>query len=219
MFAKKKSVSMKALVLLLAVVLLVGCVAGGTVAYLMHKSESVINTFVVGNIGTLTITETGDDGDHTVGHVYKIVPGVKIAKKPVVIYTPADAADGTANVPVYVFVKVQASTDNGKWTVNGNNYSFDGGKITWAVDSRWTPVEGEPGVFSMKVDDVTQATNQDIMAKDADDNTITVSSNIVKNDVAAVAANVGSITFTAYAIQQDGFDTPAAAWAQAKQAG
>ena len=56
MYAKKKSVSMKVVVLLLAVVLLIGCTIGGSVAYLMANTNTVTNTFVVGNIGNLTLT-------------------------------------------------------------------------------------------------------------------------------------------------------------------
>jgi len=215
----KKSVSMKVVVLLLAVVLLIGCVAGGTVAFLMHKSNSVVNTFVIGNIGGLEITETGDDGNHTTGHVYKIVPGTKIAKYPVVTYTPAPAATGTENVPVYVFVKVDVTTGEGKWAVTDKTYSFDSGKVTWSVGSDWTAVNGQTGVFYKKVDNVTAETTLDIMQKDSDNKTITVSDSIVKNDVDDIAAGLGSITFTAYAIQQDGFNGDvAAAWNQAKNA-
>ena len=55
----KKTVSMKAVVLLMAVVLLIGCTIGGSLAWLMTESKAVINTFVVGDIGTLTLTENG----------------------------------------------------------------------------------------------------------------------------------------------------------------
>lgn len=43
-------VSAKILILLLALVLLVGCVVGGTVAWLMTKTDPVVNTFTVGKV-------------------------------------------------------------------------------------------------------------------------------------------------------------------------
>ena len=57
----KKNLSMKVVVLLLAVVLLIGCVAGGTLAYLMAKSSIVTNTFVVGDIGDLKLYENNEE--------------------------------------------------------------------------------------------------------------------------------------------------------------
>ena len=218
MYAKKKSVSMKVVVLLLAVVLLIGCTIGGSVAYLMANTNTVTNTFVVGNIGNLTLTEENDDGDHTTGNEYKIVPGAKIAKNPVVTYTPAQAETGTENVPVYVFVKVGVTTGERKWSVNGKEYSFDNGKVTWTVGDDWTALTGFPGVFYNEIeeDELTAATTLNVMKTIETVNekakTIEVSSNIVKNDVSTVATNIGSIQFTAYAIQQDTFADASAAW-------
>ena len=165
MYAKKKSVSMKAVALLLVVILLIGCTIGGTIAYLMTSSGPVTNTFVVGNIGDLRLTETGDDGDHTTNHEYTIVPGVKIAKNPVVTYSPASAGNGTANVPVYVFVKVDVSTGEGKWVVNNKAYSFDSGKVTWTVGDDWTAVPDVTGVFYNAIDEteLTAETSLNVM--------------------------------------------------------
>ncbi len=95
-----KKIGMKAFVLILALVLLIGCVAGGTIAYLMTESDTVTNTFVAGNIGTLELTETPTDS-------YIVVPGHDIAKDPTV------KLSGN-NVDAYVFLEVNAAG----WTYN-----------------------------------------------------------------------------------------------------
>lgn len=65
---------------LVAVALVVGCVVGGTLAWLTVDTDPVTNTFTVGDI-TITLDEstTGDvDGK------YKIVPGGKSDKDPTI---------------------------------------------------------------------------------------------------------------------------------------
>lgn len=201
MFAKKKSVSMKALVLLLAVVLLVGCVAGGTLAYLMTYTTPVVNEFVVGTIGDLDLFETGDDE-------FKIIPGENITKDPTVTF------NGN-NVGAYVFVKVAAPG----WT-RGTNEKYSPTSLpsmTWTIASDWTflTVENEKDhvyVYYAEVD-AEEEFEASIIAGD----TITVPNTITEGDLKNYSGT--NLTFTAYAIQQDGFADAAAAWAQAKNAG
>ena len=59
---------------LLALVLVIGCVAGGTVAWLVAKTDPVVNTFTYGNINIALAETTGED--------YKIIPGKDISKDP-----------------------------------------------------------------------------------------------------------------------------------------
>lgn len=208
MYAKKNN-GKKLVVLLLAVVLLIGCTIGGTVAWLVAQTDPVTNTFVVGDIGMLSLTETDDDGG--ADHKYTITPGVNIAKNPVVTYTPADTTNNTTNVPVYVFVKVDV---NNNWTVNGKSYSAADKKISWAVADDWASVSGTTGVFCIAVDSATDVTSKSIMQTIGETKqTIAVSSEITKNDVNSIATSIGSITFTAYAIQKEGHADVAAAWA------
>ena len=54
---RRRSVSSRAFIALLALVLVIGCVAGGTVAWLVAKTEPVVNTFTYGNIN-ITLAET-----------------------------------------------------------------------------------------------------------------------------------------------------------------
>lgn len=59
--------------LLVAMVLVVGCIIGGTLAWLTTKTDAVVNTFTAGDID-VTLTETKEE--------YKMVPGRIIHKDP-----------------------------------------------------------------------------------------------------------------------------------------
>ena len=70
---RRRSVSSRAFIALLALVLVIGCVAGGTVAWLVATTDTVTNTFTYGKID-ITLTETE--------RTYNIVPGVALDKDP-----------------------------------------------------------------------------------------------------------------------------------------
>lgn len=46
----KRNISGRVLVALVAVVLLIGCAAGGTVAWLVSEPAAIVNTFTIGDI-------------------------------------------------------------------------------------------------------------------------------------------------------------------------
>lgn len=191
----KKSVSMKIVVLLLAVVLLIGCVAGGTLAYLMAKSSTVNNTFVAGKIGTLNLSET-------TGNSYIVTPGVDITKNPTVTFSGN-------NVDAYVFLEVDA-TD---WAVSGSDttYTYSIGtnqEMKWELVG-WTKLED--GVYYKEVAANAGEQSWSVIK----DNKITVSSEITKANIGSYAKG---LSFTAYAIQKDGFTTVSDAWDQAQKA-
>lgn len=191
----KKTVSMKAMVILLAVVLMIGCVAGGTLAYLMTKTEKVTNTFVAGAIGELELKETK-------GSQFTVIPGVDIDKDPVVTFKDN-------NVAAYVFLKVDA---NG-WKVSGTDttYTYSIGtnqEMKWVLDG-WKKLDD--GVYYKEV--VANAGEQSWNV--IKDDKITVSSEITKDNINTYTEN---LSFTAYAIQKDGFTTVTAAWNEAKNA-
>ena len=205
MHAKKKSMSMNVVVLLLSVVLLIGWVAGGTIAFLMTKSTPVTNTFVVGTIGSLELKETNGTLNNG-SQEFLIIPGKNIDKDPKVKFTGN-------NVDAYVFVKVDA---NG-WTPNGNTYSITSandvnGEMSWTVDSAWAAVPGENHVYYKAVAVGEENRVWSIISGDV----INVSRYITE---ASIRDYAKSLTFTAYAIQQDGFNGDVAeAWNQAKNA-
>ena len=75
-FAKRKGIATKTMFMILAVVLIVGISVGGTLAWLTATSDTVTNTFTVGDIN-IDLTET-------TGQSYKIVPGGEDRKDPTV---------------------------------------------------------------------------------------------------------------------------------------
>lgn len=89
---RRRSVSSRAFIALLALVLVIGCVAGGTVAWLVATSDTVTNTFTYGDIN-ITLAET-------TGANYKVIPGTTIKKDPTVTVKNGSEA-------CYLFVKVE----------------------------------------------------------------------------------------------------------------
>ena len=88
MYAKKNS-GIKVVATLLAIVLLMACGIGGTIAWLAAKSETVTNTFTAGNI-TIELKEHElvdgklTEDEVTENDTYKVVPGGTQPKDPFV---------------------------------------------------------------------------------------------------------------------------------------
>ena len=76
----------KAIVLFLAFALAFGVAVGGTVAWLMAESETVVNTFTYGDIDIkLEESDTHEDNDDDPNtNTYEMMPGKTITKDPVV---------------------------------------------------------------------------------------------------------------------------------------
>lgn len=123
---KKKIVS---LVLVFALALALGI--GGTIAWLTDKTETVTNTFTVGDIN-ITLTETE--------RTYKMVPGGELDKDPTVSVVKDSEA-------CWLFVKIDESE-------NLDNF------ITYTVDSAWKKVDGEDNVYYIIVDADTAAAGE-----------------------------------------------------------
>lgn len=72
-----------------------------------------------------------------------------------------------------------------------------------------------PGVYYREVDAVTADTNFNVLTGDATypNGVVTVSENLTKAEANSVATQ-STLTFTAYAVQKDGIDTAAEAWAK-----
>lgn len=133
---RRRSVSSRAFIALLALVLVIGCVAGGTVAWLVAKTDPVVNTFTYGNID-IALTET-------TGTSYKIIPGTDITKDPKVTVKGGSEA-------CWLFVKVEESG------------TFVADKVTYAIDKGWKALEGEKGVYYREVAAVTADTDFSVL--------------------------------------------------------
>ena len=141
---------------------------------------------------TFTIGNINIDLKETTGNTYKILPGMDIPKDPKVI------VEGGSEV-CWLFVKIDKSTN------------FDD-VMTYEIATGWT--ELQQGVYYIKVDTVNAGGNEYPVLKD---NKVVVPNTLTKSDIDAITSNP-TLTFTAYAIQQEGFATPEAAWAEAKNA-
>lgn len=187
---RSRSVSGRAFVTLLALVLVFGCAVGGTFAWLTAKTDAVVNTFTYGDIN-IGLAET-------TGHDYKIVPGMDIRKDPKVTVTAGSEA-------CWLFVKVEEK-DWPAFKETDNNKA----KIDYKIASGWTELEGVSGVYYREVGAVTEDTSFKVIENDV----ITVSENLTKDEVNTVVTVHPKLTFTAYAVQKDGVASAAAAWAK-----
>lgn len=191
--AKRRGVSTRALVALLAVVLVIGCVAGGTVAWLTQTTQEVTNTFTYGNIN-ITLTETPRD--------YKIIPGATIDKDPKVTVL-ANSED------CYLFVKVEEGA-------NWPSY------LHYSIADGWTQGKGTDGiptnVYYREVSNSTSAQEFYVLAGTTGhaNGIVTVDTTLDKAtvDQAIKDGFQPTLTFTAYAVQKDGSASAAEAWAK-----
>lgn len=181
---RRRGVATKTFAVILALMLVVGISVGATIAWLTAKTDPVVNTFTVGDIN-ITLEETTKD--------YKIVPGVDIDKDPVVTVL----ADSEA---CWLFVEI----DEANWPTATEE---DGTtrKVEYEVADGWT--ELKDGVYYREVD----ASDVDQEFAVLKDNQVTVSGTLTKAEVEAITTNP-TLTFTAYAIQKEGFASAEAAW-------
>lgn len=127
----------KTLALLVALVLVIGCIIGGTLAWLTAKTDPVVNTFSTSDID-ITLTETKED--------YKMVPGWTIHKDP-----KATVVAGSEEC--YLFVKLEKSTN------------FDG-YMTCEIADGWTALEGVDGVYYREVNTADMGTSYSVLKDD-----------------------------------------------------
>lgn len=185
---KKKGVSTKVFLSLLALVLVVGCAVGGTIAWLTATTEPVVNTFTYGKIN-IELTETKPENKKAT-----IIPGVNISKDPKVTVKAGSEA-------CWLFVKV---AEGGTFVAN---------KVTYSIADGWTALDAtnHPGVYYREVNAVTADTDFYVLK----DNMVTVSEELTKAEVNGITTQP-TLTFTAYAVQKDGIDTATDAWAKVK---
>lgn len=174
---KMHGISTKAFAALLAVTLLVGSAIGGTLAWLTSTSNELVNTFTIGNVA-ITLEETKGEGSGTEKN-FKVTPGVNIEKDPKV------TVDSTSE-DCWLFVKI---TEDGNAWNNGLSYTPASG---------WKKLEGVEGIVYYR--DITGATDKGQALPVLENNQVTVSEELTTLDENT------KLTFTAYAIQKDGFE-------------
>lgn len=208
---KIMNIGAKTVALILVIVLAVGSLVGGTVAWLITKTDPVVNTFTYGDIN-ITLEETDVDSDgNTLKNEYQMVPGNDISKDPVVTVLKGSEA-------CWLFVKLEK---NGGATVNGTAYDFDD-FLTYEMADGWTQLvdaNGDPveGVFYKEVDAIPE-TGADAEYHVLKDDKVQVKGEVTKEMLNALDEVQGSetyptLTVTAFAVQKANIDTVQEAWA------
>ena len=185
----------KALILSLCAVLLVVATVFTTMAYLTSQ-DSVSNTFTVGKV-EITLDEAKVDRDgtpvspveRTDVNTYKLIPGRTYTKDPTV-HVAADSED------CWLFVKVE----------NGLANAEAAGDKTIAAQmakNGWSPLDGTGNIYAYRT---TVSAGADVTV---------FGSFTIADDADVAAYEDAEINVTAYAVQADGFETAADAWADA----
>ena len=199
----RSRVSVKAVALTLSLVVLMCSMVGGTLAWLIAKTDSVVNTFTYGDINiTLEETDTNrDSDDNSKTNSYEMIPGNTIEKDPKVTV-------GANSEDAWLFVKLDKSA---------NFDTF----MSYEMADGWTELDSVnyPGVYYREV---SKATADDTFQIIKDDK-VTVKGEVTKEQLNALnadgASNYPTLTVTAYAVQRDGdiseIDTALKAWALA----
>lgn len=185
----------KSIALVMMAVLLVAASVMGTLAFLT-STDAVENTFTVGKVA-ITLDEADVDvygapienAARVRANEYKLIPGHAYTKDPIVHFAAGSEAS-------WLFVKVE----------NGIAAIEDDKKIADQITANgWTALTGVDGVYYKQVAANTSAAAIDYPV---------FGSFKLKGDAEVKNYETAKVTVTAYAIQVDGFDTPAAAWAE-----
>lgn len=182
---RKTRSGLRRMLLTLALVLVVAVASvGGTIAWLTDETESVVNTFTVGDIN-IELNETTND--------YKMVPGNTINKDPKVTVKAGSEA-------CWLFVKIEKSS---------NLDTF----ITYEVADGWAALTGQDGVYYREVSAVTGLTDTTFSVLKNDKVTVnTTVTKTMMEGLKVTGATRPTLTFTAYAVQKDNVNSAADAW-------
>lgn len=187
-----RTVSIKIAALIAAIVLVIGCTAGGTVAWLVSKPEAIVNVFTVGNIKA-ELAETAT--------AFNIVPGVNIKKDPV-------ATVKANSEECYLFVEL--TEDNWPTFTEAGSTTP---KVRYEIAKDWTKLGEEKGVYYREVTKNDADQHFDVLEGDK----VTVSNTLTKEEANAIVGTP-KLTVAVYAVQKAGMKNPADAWNTAKAA-
>lgn len=181
---------------------------GGALAWLIDTTPSVTNTFTYGDI-EIALDETS--------RPYEMVPGKVLSKDPKITVK-------ANSEPCWLFVQVNESANLGEF-------------IEYEIATSWTPLPTVSGVYYRKVDASTEDQTFSVLGGSAyntsalsgawnwSEDEVLVKPEVEKGDLNALDASgvesaaYPTLTFTAYAVQYEGFEgNPTAAWAQTTSA-
>ena len=182
----------KAIVAVVALVLVLCCAMGGTLAWLVDSTTEVKNTFTYGDIN-IALSES-EDLD------LRMIPGNPIDKDPTVT-VEANSED------CWLYVKIEKSDNFDDFMT----YSIAGGWTRLTEDTKGNAISDL--IYWREVD----ASNEQQAFEVLEDNEVSVLGTVTKDNLndldANGASNYPTLTFTAYAVQRDtNITTAAQAW-------
>ena len=177
---KRTSVRWKPLVLVLTLVLVVGCVAGGSLAWLTDRAGPISNTFTIGNIqfGANDTPSTVSTENIT------YVPGQMIERD--VTFTVAQGSE-----PSYLFIRIQE--------VNNTAEGLNGKVVQYDVNNGLTAVPGHDGYYYMAVGTPAEDKSISVFAN----NQFTVNPDLTKAIIDGTGFQSPTISATAAAVQKE----------------
>lgn len=190
----------KGIILVLAMVIAVCIGVGATLAYLSVSTQDVVNTFVYGDINinleeTETYYDDADSADEN-ANTYKMIPGGELKKDPKVTVEAGSEA-------CWLFIKVEK-------TNNPDNY------LDYSINSCWTPLDGVDGVYYYNGTDLDQLLTAGKTYSIITGDKVTVKTTVTKTDMTKIGSAYPTLTFTAYAVQQDNVEDVETAWSIAQ---
>lgn len=189
----KRRMSVKNILVMAACMALVAVVSiSGTIAWLTATTDAVTNTFTASGIDISLVETKAPDGT-TLSDSWsaQIIPGKEYVKDPVV--TVAE----TTNVDVYLFVKMDDKTNTDCVSFTSN----------LTEDQGWKTVSGQTGVYYR----IVTPTDQDKSWHLINGDKVSIPDDLTKDKMASDSL---TLSYKAYAIQQEGFTTPEDAWAE-----
>lgn len=205
----------KALGLMMAAVLLVTATIFGTMAYLT-STDKVVNTFTVGSVAIqLDEAKANTDGtlvegaDRVDANSYKLLPGHTYAKDPMVtVLSGSENSYIRMTVTVSKAAELDAIFDPQKANLLSIFNGYD--STNWIYQGETDDTTNNTRTYEFWYKDTVSALEEDV-ALDALFDSITVPGEINNDQLKTIEGM--TITVNAYAIQADGFNDAAAAWA------
>ena len=205
----------QALGLMMAAVLLVTATIFGTMAYLTSTDE-VVNTFTVGSVAIqLDEAKANTDGtlvegaDRVDANSYKLLPGHTYAKDPMVtVLSGSENSYIRMTVTVSKAAELDAIFDPQKANLLSIFNGYD--STNWIYQGETDDTTNNTRTYEFWYKDTVSALEEDV-ALDALFDSITVPGEINNDQLKTIEGM--TITVNAYAIQADGFNDAAAAWA------
>ena len=223
MYAKKNR-GRRVIALLVALMLVIGGVIGGTLAWLMTKTDPLENTFVAGDINIQMVEHKLDlqTGAHDSSNTYvtaqedaiELLPGRTVYKDPTVI---VEKGSEPCYVRVFMIVDYAEGMDNAYEGVEVISQWFNFDTANWTTKQVWQDYEANDygHVFEFRYNGAVTAESKDqcLTLFDA----ITIPSDLDKNEDNEdmyYCLQEAKLMFVAQAVQAAGFESMDAAFTE-----